>query len=56
MHLIWMAARNDALFLAYLVAIPCSVLFQVEKGVFHRMAEFVEMLIIRPWLYPVLPR
>jgi hypothetical protein len=39
-----MAARNDVLFLAYLVAMPRPA-FKVEKGVFHQRADFIEILI-----------
>ena len=33
-----------------------SPAFEVEKGVFHQMAQFVEMPVIRPLPCPVLPR
>jgi len=43
----WTAARKEAVFLAYLVAMPRH-LFRMQESVFDEVAKFVEFFIIRP--------
>ena len=47
MHRMWTAARKEAVFLAYLVAMPRH-LFRMQESVFDEVAKFVEFFIIRP--------